>query len=675
MRINISQKVALTTFLTAGAGVLVFASLTFMEVSGYFKQNLLSSLSQTVQSDANEIINSMNELENDILSLSKNEAISGMIRADANKFKYDAIENATYNNWIKRFRKVITVVLEQNEHYYQIRLIGIKDGKRELINALKRKESIYFKKEDELKHQNIKDNFNDNFNDSFKFKKGKTYISDIVLKRDQGVVSKPIMPIIKMSLPIYKNDEVFAILVINASTNSLFQLVNKDDVEGENVFVINSMGDYLYNKDKSKMFGFEFGQNHKLQNEYDISSILSQSTSSLSFYSSNDIALSAKKIYLDNERFIVYIKTATNKFLNQQSLKYKKQITVYIVIIIMFIVLFTAIITRYLTVPIILLTKKAKEVAASKGDVIVDFNEINSNDEIGELSDSLKVMLDNLLESKKEIKSFASSLETQIAIKTQELQELNADLEIKVENGIEELRTKDSLIAQQTKLASMGEMIGSIAHQWRQPLNSLHINIEMLEEDFDDEMIDKVYLEQFIKKNTQTLQFMSKTIDDFRNFFRVDKEKIDFDIKEKIENTLTIQSAQLKEYNIEVILKADTFITNGFPGEFQQVILNIVNNSKDALVENNITNGTINIEILTGDKIGTIFIEDNAGGISSSVIQRVFEPYFTTKEQGKGTGMGLYMSKMIIEKNMNGKIYVENINDGVRFTIKLGRIN
>ncbi len=226
---------------------------------------------------------------------------------------------------------------------------------------------------------------------------------------------------------------------------------------------------------------------------------------------------------------------------------------------------------------------------------------------------------------------------------------------------------KEAIFVQQSKLASMGEMIGAIAHQWRQPLNELSIRIQKLKYNYAKEQIDEEFIKEFIKKNKNTIDFMSKTIDDFRNFFRIDKEKKEFHVKETIKEVLNIQNAQLKNHHIDLVLNGDEFLYEGFKTEFQQVIINLISNSKDALVQNNIQKPKIQIDI----KKDIIQIRDNGGGISQNVIDRVFEPYFTTKQQGEGTGMGLYMSKMIIEDNMGGKLKIENENDGVLITIDL----
>ena len=160
---------------------------------------------------------------------------------------------------------------------------------------------------------------------------------------------------------------------------------------------------------------------------------------------------------------------------------------------------------------------------------------------------------------------------------------------------------------------------------------------------------------------------MSKTIDDFRNFFRIDKEMKNFLIKEALKEVLNIQSAQLKNHNIIVNLEGDEFTFKVFKTEFQQVIINLIGNAKDAFVKNNTQDPKIDISI---DANG-VYIQDNAGGIPEEILERVFEPYFTTKEQGEGTGMGLYMSKMIIEDNMHSKIKISNKDNGVLISINL----
>ncbi|KJR41625.1 PAS sensor protein [Candidatus Magnetoovum chiemensis] len=263
-----------------------------------------------------------------------------------------------------------------------------------------------------------------------------------------------------------------------------------------------------------------------------------------------------------------------------------------------------------------------------------------------------------------------------------ELRELNMNLEKKVKQEIEKRRQKEQLLLQQSKMAAMGEMIGAIAHQWRQPLNSLAIIVQDIEDAYEYGELNKEYLSDTVVKSMNQIKFMSKTIDDFRNFFIPSKEKSLFNVKDAIENVISIVNPQLKNNDIAINIQCDDInedllIVSGFPNEFKQVIINLINNAKDAILDKttkvHIKNyyGRITIKILIEHDNVVINVIDNAGGIGENIIERIFEPYFTTKEESKGTGIGLYMSKTIVEKNMGGKLFVENIKNGASFYIKL----
>ena len=244
--------------------------------------------------------------------------------------------------------------------------------------------------------------------------------------------------------------------------------------------------------------------------------------------------------------------------------------------------------------------------------------------------------------------------------------QMNETLESRVKEEIEKNRQQELMLLQQNRLAQMGEMINMIAHQWRQPLTSISTSIQNLIYDYEDGMLnDDKHIKSFIDKNKKTISFMSQTIDDFRNFFKIDKNKENFDVLAATQKVLDMQQAQLEDYNIEINIEGDSFKYLGFESEYQQVILNLISNAKDALVEKKIVNPQIDI-VLEKNKI---VVKDNAEGILDEVIARVFEPYFTTKEQGKGTGIGLYMSKMIIENNMDGNLSVNNNENGAEFVI------
>lgn len=248
----------------------------------------------------------------------------------------------------------------------------------------------------------------------------------------------------------------------------------------------------------------------------------------------------------------------------------------------------------------------------------------------------------------------------------------NHELKKKVKIEIAKRIEGEKVILEQSKMAAMGEMIGAIAHQWKQPLNVLGLHIQDMYLAYKNDEIDAEYIDTFKDDSMAIVRHMSSTIDDFRNFFNPSKKKMQFCIEDTLANTLKIVSVQMKNNFIDVIFESDEehYIV-GFKNELEQVFLNILSNAKDALCESSKKEKFIKITTRMADNNVEICFEDSADGIKNDVMQRVFEPYFTTKEEGKGTGIGLYMSKEIIEKHMGGRISVSNGEFGARFVILL----
>ena len=224
----------------------------------------------------------------------------------------------------------------------------------------------------------------------------------------------------------------------------------------------------------------------------------------------------------------------------------------------------------------------------------------------------------------------------------------------------EEKKQKEELLYQQSKMASMGEMIGNIAHQWRQPLSTISSASTGLKLRKEMNVLDD---EEFIKsmdKINTTAQYLSQTIDDFRNFFNPNNNKNEFEIKTVIHRTINLLSSKFNNNEIEIIEDIDDTTIYGFENELIQVLINIVNNARDALIEKQANNRVIFINCHKKANTLEIEIKDNALGISNDIIHRVFEPYFTTKHKSVGTGIGLYMCKEIINRHMNGTINISN---------------
>jgi len=217
------------------------------------------------------------------------------------------------------------------------------------------------------------------------------------------------------------------------------------------------------------------------------------------------------------------------------------------------------------------------------------------------------------------------------------------------------------LLVHQSKLASMGEMIGNIAHQWRQPLTHLGYTMMNLKEAQKHGELDEAYLTKKVADATTQIDYMSQTIDDFKDFYAPHKEKEDFSLAQATKETLEIMKNTFTHNDIEIELNIieDSPIYN-YKNEYKQVLLNLLSNAKDVLIERVIRSPKVTIII---DK-NTLQVIDNAGGINKEVLPRIFEPYFTTKEGN--TGIGLYMSKMIVEKNMEGVLKVESSSEGTK---------
>ena len=253
------------------------------------------------------------------------------------------------------------------------------------------------------------------------------------------------------------------------------------------------------------------------------------------------------------------------------------------------------------------------------------------------------------------------------------------DLKIKVEEELSKNREKDRILIQQSKLASMGEMLGNIAHQWRQPLNSVSLFLQFIKDNYENEHLNKdaneLMINKYFDKSFTQIQYMSQTIDDFRNFYKPSKQREYFSIKSSILSTIEIIKAQLKVEDIELIIDIEEKELLGFENELKQSLLNIFNNAQDAIKQKRQKekfDAYIKVKTKFYVDYLEIIIKNNGGQINEATISRVFEPYFTTKFESQGTGIGLYMTKSIIETNMNGTIMVKNIeNDSVSFKIKL----
>jgi polar amino acid transport system substrate-binding protein len=249
---------------------------------------------------------------------------------------------------------------------------------------------------------------------------------------------------------------------------------------------------------------------------------------------------------------------------------------------------------------------------------------------------------------------------------------LNQGLERRVKEEIEKNRTKEKMLLHQDRLAKMGEILSMIAHQWRQPLNNLSIINQILVIKYNRGELNQHVIDKFKRDSSKQITLMSKTIDDFKNFFKPEKDKQVFNIGELLNEMIDMLKPVIQSSDIKIDLDIDESIEiSGYRNELGQSLLNIINNAKDALVANKKSNRKIEIKIKREAKKVVISIADNAGGIPENILDKICEPYFSTKSNKNGTGLGLYMSRIIIEDYMRGELKISNRDEGALFEIIL----
>ncbi|WP_428739627.1 ABC transporter substrate-binding protein [Sulfurimonas sp.] len=270
----------------------------------------------------------------------------------------------------------------------------------------------------------------------------------------------------------------------------------------------------------------------------------------------------------------------------------------------------------------------------------------------------------------RKLKLFNKNLESKVKLQTKKLIEYNHSLEKSVQEKVEELIEKDEILTSQSKQAVMGEMISMIAHQWRQPLNNITLQIANLQlKNLLEVKIDKEEMEKTFEEINSAIMYLSETIDDFKTYFRKDKECVDVALEELIHKAINLIKPRVGNIDIHVDIY-DDITMQVYVNELVQVLLNILNNAIDAYKNSTSTNKKINISLRNQNNMYIITIEDFAGGIKKENLERLFEPYFSTKGKN-GTGLGLYMSQMIIEKQFSGTITVETEDIRTIFKIKL----
>ncbi len=450
------------------------------------------------------------------------------------------------------------------------------------------------------------------FTEVSKMKPNQIWFSDIDLNIEHGHIEKPNKSVVRLGTPLFINKEFKGILIINIFMKELLEDITKSALY--DIYLVDDSGYYIKHKNTNHNWSL-YDSKHTINKDFDkdfINKIQNTNYQNI-IYKDNTFVQS---LFIDNQKInmIMVEKEESIKTVENNN---NKMIVAILIFALLMSLVFTLIFTKAI--------KRLFELVVSQADKLHD----------------LATNLDNI-----------------VILKT-------------LENA-----KKDRLLQNQSKLAELGDMIGNIAHQWRHPLTRLSLTLQNLSAyKRKNKMDDKQFFDA-MENSLHQIEFMSNTIDNFKNFYKKDEKKSEFSIKDGLENVLNIIGTVLDHSNIslEINCKNKTNLY-GNKNEFSQVLMNLIINAKDAIDDKKIEKGKININI-SNDEKNNVLIEvcDNAGGVPSCLIEEIFDPYFTTKED-KGTGIGLYLSKAIIEDKMNGTLSVKNSDIGAVFTIKLNGSN
>ncbi len=339
-----------------------------------------------------------------------------------------------------------------------------------------------------------------------------------------------------------------------------------------------------------------------------------------------------------------------------------KNIIRFGILILIITIIISILLFKRLLSPLDRLSQTANRIA--NGDYHARAN-ITSKDEIGDLANNFNAMA-------KTVEDYIKNLDRKVQEKTKELNNINSTLEEKIEEEVEKNRLQDKQLIQQSRMAQMGEMLSMIAHQWRQPLAAISATSASIELKATLNKLDNDTAIQKAQNISNFSQHLSKTIDDFRDFFKQNKQNSEVTYDDIIRSVLDIIEVSLTNKNIQLLQELnchESFST--YPNELRQVVLNLIKNAEDALLGRAVKDPTIKIITYTKEDQYILTISDNAKGIPEKIIDKIFDPYFSTKEAKDGTGLGLYMSKTIIEKHCGGNLSVSNDKDGAAFKIVL----
>ncbi|VAW94749.1 hypothetical protein MNBD_GAMMA23-1170 [hydrothermal vent metagenome] len=613
---------------------LIVGSLIINGSSDIIFQNALNRLQYETNIKSLKLISDIKNLSGDAQYLVGTPPIKGIPRA-INNSGIDPLDKSSTKTWKLRLATIFSELIRAKENYLQIRYIGIANGGKELIRVDRKGRLIQTIPKNQLQ----KKGNTGYFKNATKINPGEVYLSDITLNREFGKISEPHTPVIRAAAPVYYNNKLFGILVINMEFNQIFNELIKSTPRELIPYVTNEKGYFLAHPNKAMTYGFDHGNNNRIQSVYPSFNL--ERTNDLRdieyTVNSNDDVIHVVKTHYDplrEDRYFAVMQATSRKNLESRSdaLEYKSYTIMGILVIVSLIV--SAILASRLMKPLSLITAASEDIA--HGREVSDLP-ITSRDEIGELAQSFDTMRHQLKEKERE------------------------------------LIVSQGHVHHANKMASLGEMASGMAHEINSPIQTINLIAQRIQRQLK-KGISNEDINASMDKITTSVKKVSALIDSLRKVSR-DSTSDDFSetrICDLISDAVNMTEERFKVNNIQFDVNFHNISENMTIQcqrlQISQVIINLVNNSNDAISELDDKWIKINIDKIDGKVRFTI--TDSGSGIPDNIAAKIFEPMFTTKDIGKGTGLSLSISCEIILKH-NGRLYINKESPNTCFIIEL----
>ena len=633
-RLSIVMKVSILAGSIAAVASLIVGTLIVSGSADIVYENALNRLKYETNIKSLKLVSDINNLSGDAKYLVGTPPIKGIPRAIQNN-GIDPLDKSNLDEWRARLATIFSELIRAKPNYLQIRYIGVAGEGKELVRVERNGDRIQVVELNKLQKKG----------DTKYFKNGITlgssevYLSDISLNREFGQVSKPNTPVIRAATPIYFNNEVFGILVINMEFGEIFDDLIKKTPRELIPYVTNEDGYFLAHPDNSMTYGFDLGNKNRIQNHYpdfDFKKKSDLRDIEFTLESNGDVVHIVKSHYdpSKSDRFFAVMLATSYENLQSGSDALRQQSFMIMSLLVIISLVVAAILASRLMRPLKLILSASEDLA--EGREISDLP-IESRDEIGELARSFDGMRHQLADKQRE------------------------------------LIISQGHVHYANKMASLGEMASGIAHEINSPIQAINLVAQRVQRQLKKKMSVED-IDAAMVKITVGVSKISEIIDSLRRVSRSssDDDFLDTKLRELVEDLLNIVEERFKVNNIGFEINYDNVSENKIVQcqrlEISQVLINLVNNADDAIKD--MPNKWIRIDISGESNNLRISVTDSGAGISTEITDRIFEPMFTTKDVGEGTGLGLSISNEIIA-NHNGSLYIDKRCGNTCFIIEI----